>query len=257
MTTMPQSYSLLEFLLELLGNDELREDFNDDPEGTLAEHGLDDLSPLDCHDALVLIEDNQTTDFDRTYGTVSGSVGSSPPPVHHGDDHDAAVTYLKKYVTDNYVDDHPVKPGVSPDGGDLDQDIDLASLLASGDGGADATAGKLDLHGVADLVGTGNQAVTGVGDTASFGDGADIAAAVRTGTSSAFATGGDAAVDSVAGPATDSDTGITTDPFETDIDIDIDAGVHGSGGDGPTDPVEIPVEVETVDSVDTSGIALG
>jgi hypothetical protein len=62
---MAESLSLLEFLKELLTNVQLRDYFAEDPQGALHEYGLDDLSPADVHDALVLAEDNQTADFSR------------------------------------------------------------------------------------------------------------------------------------------------------------------------------------------------
>src|SRR5215217_9685467 len=77
---MAETLSLLEFIRELLFNDELRQDFADNPEGTLAEHGLENLSPEDVHDALVLVEDNQTADFSRDYNTGDNSVSTFTPP---------------------------------------------------------------------------------------------------------------------------------------------------------------------------------
>ena len=60
---MAETLSLMEFLQALLADAELRGDFGEDPQGTLAAHGLADLTPDDVHDALVLVQDNQTVDY--------------------------------------------------------------------------------------------------------------------------------------------------------------------------------------------------
>ena len=77
---MAETVSLLEFLQRLLFDDELRQDFSEDPEGTLAEHGLENLSPDDVHDALVRVEDNQTADVSRDYNTGGNAAHENRPP---------------------------------------------------------------------------------------------------------------------------------------------------------------------------------
>ncbi|WP_222595703.1 IniB N-terminal domain-containing protein, partial [Pseudonocardia asaccharolytica] len=89
---MAESISLLDFLLKLIGNDsesiQLRDWFAEDPDAALAHYGLTDLSAEDVHDALVLIEDNQTASFDREFSTGGNHIQLPPPPapVHHGGD---------------------------------------------------------------------------------------------------------------------------------------------------------------------------
>jgi hypothetical protein len=90
---MAQPLSLMEFLEALLADAELRGDFGDDPQGTLAAHGLADLTPADVHDALVLVQDNQTVDY-----SLDAAAAALPPPPPVGDDHGAAVEYLAGYL---------------------------------------------------------------------------------------------------------------------------------------------------------------
>jgi hypothetical protein len=89
---MAETLSLMEFLQALHADAELRSSFAQDPQGTLAGHGLSDLSPADVHDALVLVQDNQTVDF-----TLDAA---PPPPPPAGDGHEAAVEYLARYLDD-------------------------------------------------------------------------------------------------------------------------------------------------------------
>jgi hypothetical protein len=97
---MAAPLSLLEFVRAVLDQDALRADFAADPAGTLAEHGLDELSPADVHDALVLVEDSRTVDFSRDYlADTPSDPEPSLPPVPGGDDHEAATEYLTSYVT--------------------------------------------------------------------------------------------------------------------------------------------------------------
>ena len=180
---MAETYSLLEFLLELLRDDDLRADFGDDPHGTLAEHGLDDLSAEDVHDCLVLLEDNQTADFDREYHTGGNQVHVvPPPPVHYDgdDDHDAAVKYINEYVTKNYIDDrdtivdNSINQQIDTGGGDFDQEIDIDSVVASGDGAVAAGDDISDSDiatGDRNVVGDDARGVTGDGNTTAFGSG--------------------------------------------------------------------------------------
>jgi hypothetical protein len=90
---MAQPLSLMEFLEALLADAGLRGDFGNDPQGTLAAHGLADLTPADVHDALVLVQDNQTVDY-----SLDAATAALPPPPPVGDDHGAAVEYLAGYL---------------------------------------------------------------------------------------------------------------------------------------------------------------
>ena len=89
---MAETLSLMEFLQALLTDAGLRGAFGDDPQGTLAAHGLADLSPVDVHDALVLVQDTQTIDYSLDAATAP------PPPPPAGDGHEAAVEYLARYL---------------------------------------------------------------------------------------------------------------------------------------------------------------
>jgi hypothetical protein len=108
---MAETLSLMEFLQALHADAELRSSFGRDPQGTLAGHGLADLSPADVHDALVLVQDNQTVDF-----TLDSA---PPPPPPAGDGHGAAVEYLARYL------DGPQQPA-DPDVAWTDVDPDAA-----------------------------------------------------------------------------------------------------------------------------------
>jgi hypothetical protein len=222
---MAESMSLMEFLRALVSNTGLRDWFAHDPQAALHEHGLDDLSPADVHDALVLVEDNQTADFSRDHHTGSNAIHLPPPPVHHdyatpAEAHHAAVSYLDTYVTRNYVDDrdtavdHPVNQQIDTHGGDFDQDIDVHPTVASG-AGAVAAAGGISgstitggdhnqvgaglVSGHGNVVGSGNEAVAGADDTVAFGSGnatgTSVGHGVNIGDGGAFASGGGASVD--------------------------------------------------------------
>lgn len=81
--------SLMEFVHELVADAGLRAQFAGDPRATLHAHGLGDLSPADVHDALVLVQDNEITDFHPVptwdaapdLGFGSGSGGDLGPDV--------------------------------------------------------------------------------------------------------------------------------------------------------------------------------
>ena len=102
------------------------------------------------------------------------------------------MQYLNTYVTNNYIDDrdttvdNSVNQQIDTHGGNFDQDIDVHSTVASGDG-AVAAGGDIDhstittgdhnqvgdgnVAGNGNVVGDHNQAVTGDRDTTSFGHG--------------------------------------------------------------------------------------
>jgi hypothetical protein len=74
-----ETVSLMEFVKLLLSDDAERAHFAVDPDATLSEHGLGDLSPADVHDAVVLVQDTLTVDWAQAYGTGAG-VGHAPVP---------------------------------------------------------------------------------------------------------------------------------------------------------------------------------
>jgi hypothetical protein len=197
---MTTSTSLLDLLLNLFRDPQALAAFKEDPNGFLASCG--DISPADVHDALVLLQDNQDASFDRDYNTggashTSGNVHIPPPPPapdhHDGEsDHEAAVRYLNTYVTNNYVDDrdtiidNSVNQQIDTGGGDFDQDIDIHSVAATGDGAVaaggdieDSTivtgdhnqVGDGNIAGDGNVVGDGNDVINGDDNTAAFGNG--------------------------------------------------------------------------------------
>jgi hypothetical protein len=142
---MGETLSLMEFLQALLADTGLRGAFCDDPRGTLAAHGLADLSPADVHDALVLVQDTQTVDYSVDTATAP------PPPPPAGDGHGAAVEYLARYLADPHaplggfgtgsdlpLDDGgwaalPPEPDHAPDLHDLGHFEEFAELTAYAD----------------------------------------------------------------------------------------------------------------------------
>ncbi|MGH3751533.1 MAG: IniB N-terminal domain-containing protein [Pseudonocardiaceae bacterium] len=90
--------SLIEFLLNLLRDEAAQEEFERDPEGTLARHGLDGLSGQDVRDAAPLVADHRA---------VHVRHGGSDQPAYHGDDPVRAITHItERYeVTNVVVDD--------------------------------------------------------------------------------------------------------------------------------------------------------
>ncbi|WP_219413875.1 hypothetical protein [Pseudonocardia nigra] len=223
---MSENLTLLEFIRELLFNVEMRDYFAAEPEKALEEHGLGHLTADDVHDALVLInEEDQDADFSREYNTGGNHVEALPiavpaAPAHHGDDHGSAIEYINRYITNNHVDDrdttvdNSVNQQIDTDGGDFDQDIDIDSTVASGDGavaagddiedstivtGDDNQVGDGNVAGNGNVVGDGNQAVTGNDNTTSFGSGdansVEVGDDLTVGDGAGFATGGSAWVD--------------------------------------------------------------
>jgi hypothetical protein len=219
---MTNSTSLLDLLLSLLRDPSALAAYQEDPDGFLATCG--DVSPDDIRDALVLLQDNQDADFNRDYNTGGNHVHVPPPPAHNPEpgesDHDASIRYLNTYITNNNIDDrdtivdNSVNQQIDTGGGDFDQDIDIDSTVASGDGavaagddiedstittGDDNQVGDDNVRGDGNVVGDDNNAVTGNGNTSSFGDGdatsTEIDGDVSVGDGGSFASGGDSTVD--------------------------------------------------------------
>jgi hypothetical protein len=216
---MTTSTSLLDLLLNLLRDPSALAAYQDDPEAYLSSCG--DFSPADVHDALVLIQDNQDADLDRDHSTGGNHIQVPPlPAVQPGEtDHEAAVRYINNYVTNNHIDDrdtivdNSVNQQIDTDGGDFDQDIDIDSAVASGDGavaagddienstlttGDDNILGDGNIRGDDNIVGDHNEVLDGHGNTASFGDGDASSASfddVEVSQGGALATGGDAGGD--------------------------------------------------------------
>jgi hypothetical protein len=178
---VPEPVSLMEFLQELVSDPGTRAGFLADPHGTLAGHGLAHLSPADVHDALVLVEDTRTTDFDP-YGGLA--TGFGPPPMPAEGDHADAVQYLSGYLADSSAPATGSDPFADPGFGE-DVDADLLSPWADQDtdqndamsfGSGDTTGGYADPGGF----GTPAPAA----DEDLFGRGTDVDAHLDAGTDS-------------------------------------------------------------------------
>jgi hypothetical protein len=120
---MAEPLSLMEFLQALLTDAGMRCDFGDDPQSTLAAHGLADLTPVDVHDALVLVQDTQTIDY-----SLDAATAAPPPPPPAGDGHEAAVEYLARYLAGPQAD--PAEHWTDPD-----DDLPLGGFGAGDDSG--------------------------------------------------------------------------------------------------------------------------
>jgi hypothetical protein len=289
---MAETVSLLEFVRELLTNAGLRDLFAKDPEAALHSKGLDDIDARDVHDALTLVvDDDQDADFSRHYDTGSNHIAAAATASHHSapepHGHESASDYINRYITNNYVDDrdttvdNSVNQQVDTHGGDFDQDIDVHSVTASGDGavaaggdidgstittGNDNQVGDGNVKGDGNVVGDGNQAVTGDGNTTSFGDGnatsTDVDGDVTVGDGGAFASGGSAGVDNsdnslhdVGNTYTDNsvnDSGNDSSDNSVDhsFNTDVDASTHDSFNDNSENTISDSLNDQSDNSVD-------
>ena len=199
---MTTSTSLLDWILSLLRDPDSRAAFQADPEGYASDHGFQDLSSADVHDALCLIADNGSASYDHKF--TASDVHYPPPP--HYDSHHDAPQYLNHYITNNYkvIDEHntniddSVHQNIDTHGGDFHQVIDNDPVVASGDGAVAAGGDIKDstvTTGDHNVVGHDNQAVTGDDNTTAFGSGdatnADLGH-THVGDGGALSIGGDA-----------------------------------------------------------------
>ncbi|MCY7340839.1 MAG: IniB N-terminal domain-containing protein [Pseudonocardia sp.] len=229
---MSDTYTLLDFIHELFSSVELRDYFAAEPEKALAEYGLSDLTPEDVQDALVLSDEAdayaelraQDTADDEDHEDTGGDVAVDISDDQTGDfsrDYNTGTSVeLPAHVTDHHVDDrdtivdNSTNQQIDTGGGDFDQEVDVDSAVASGDGavaaggdingstivsGNDNQVGDGNVSGNGNVVGNGNQAVTGDDNTTSFGEGdansLDVDGHLSVGDGAAFATGGSATAD--------------------------------------------------------------
>jgi len=219
---MAEQLTLMDFIRELLGLEgqdkaiELRDYFEQNPHAALQEYGLGHLSPEDVHDAIVLVQDNDTVSFDRHYDTGSNWLGSTwgAHDEHGSIDwakvgvHTAGSQWeSREHVTNNHVTnsvddrdtiiDQSVNQHVQTHGGDVDQRIDNHSVNATGDGAVaagDDIEGSTVTTGDDNVVGNGNQVVHGDGNTTAFGSGSAVKG-VSVDHGSAFSVNGNASGD--------------------------------------------------------------
>jgi hypothetical protein len=225
--------TILELLVKLLGDEEALAEFKDNPDEFLKSCGIEQVSTQDVEEAIVLLDD-QDSDSDRKYDTGDNHIKATPPPVKHSgeSDHEHAVRYINTYVTENHIDDrdtitdNSINQLIDTAGGDFDQDIDIDSVVASGDG-AVGVGGDIDgstiTTGSGNVVGEGNEVVNGNRNTTAFDEGqansTDVGGDLRLGDGSAFATGGSTRVDN------------TDNSWDNVGNTDIDASIDDSGND--------------------------
>lgn len=194
--------SLMDWIDGLLRDPDAREAFMQDPDRYAEEHGFDDLSRADVHDALSLIADGDHSHFDQGV--------HYPAPRHWGQDSDPdaahnGAEYLRGYIDDNHeiierheTIDNSVRQDIDTGGGrdfhhhDFDRDdlnradfvddnsgnfhqfIDNDPVVASGNG-AVAAGGNIDHSAVTpgdgNVIGSANHAVTRDDDATAFGSG--------------------------------------------------------------------------------------
>jgi hypothetical protein len=191
-----QASNLIDLILRLLKDPAALAEFQQNPDAVLAACGATTLDPQDVHDALVLADDKYDDGNDHNKNDSGGHHHHVPPPPRpeHGEsEHDAAVRYIKEYVTNNYVDDrdtnidNSVNQQIHTDGGDVDQVIRTTSSTASGDGAVSAggdirdstitsgdgnQVGDGNIRGDGNVQGEGNDVVSGDHNTTAFGTGA-------------------------------------------------------------------------------------
>ena len=214
--------NLLELLLNLLRDPSA---YRDDPEGFLSSCG--DVSPEDIREALILLQDRQDADFSRDHNTGGNHVHVPPPPPASDPEpgesnQEAAVRYLDTYITNNYIDDRDTNIDNSTNiqadtgGGDFDLDVDVDSVVASGDGSvaagddiedSDITTGDDNIVGNGNvdgddntsIDGDDNEVVDGDDNTVGFGRGdtssTEIDGKVSVDDGSSLAVGGNSSVD--------------------------------------------------------------
>jgi hypothetical protein len=197
---MAASTSLIEWILDLFRDPHARAAFQANPEQYAAEHGFDQVSAADVHDALCVAADDEPAHSSRHH---EGHHLSAP---QHYDHHESAAHYLDHYITNNYTTivehntniDDSVHQNIDTHGGDFHQVIDNDPVVASGDG-AVAAGGNIDhstvTSGDGNVVGDDNHATTGDDDTTAFGSGDATNANlhdVHTGSGSGLSFGGDA-----------------------------------------------------------------
>lgn len=172
---MTTGFSLLDFILNLLKNPQAQQEFKDNPDQVLRQHGFDGLCAQDVHDALPLVVDKVQASFPHGYDGDAGAFGThaAPPTTTLPGETtlDAAIRQLQ-HVTNNYsytdshntVVDDSVHQNIWANG-DVHQTFDNDPTVASGAGAVAAG------HDVKGNVATGDHAVAGNGNTVVAGNG--------------------------------------------------------------------------------------
>jgi hypothetical protein len=231
--------SLLEFLRQLLADAGLREQFENDPQGTLNANGLGNVSAEDLHDGLSLMCDSSEHDSDHGHG--GGHHVAAPQPVHHDQ---SPIEYLRTYITNNYtIDDHSIDnsihQNIDNEGGTFNQDIHNQSNSGDGavlagddiDGSTITTGdhnqvGDGNTAGNHNVVGDDNDVVSGHNNTTSFGSGdaSSVGGGVSVGAGGAYSGTGNATADnddySLDNVGNHTTTTVNEDSFNTHTDVD-------------------------------------
>jgi hypothetical protein len=241
--------NLLELLLNLLRDPSA---YREDPEGFLSSCG--DVSPEDIREALTLLQDRQDADFSRDYHTGGNHhvVHVPPPPPAPAPEpgesnQEAAIRYLDTYVTNNYITnegdtitDNSINQQIDTDGGDFDQDIDVDSVVASGDGSvaagddiedSDITTGDDNTVGDDNVDGDDNTEIDG--DDNAVVDGDDNTAGFGDGDTSSTEIDGDVSVDDGSSLAVDGSSSVDNSNYE-DNDTTVDASDNSINDSGNT-----------------------
>jgi len=219
------SVPLIEFILDLLKNEDAQKDFGSNPHGYLESAGLSDLCGPDVKAALPFVKDaglvkptHGDDDDDHKAPEHDDRDGHGG---HGGDDDDVegAIRYLK-HITQNYTyvskDDHSVDLDNSVNQYiwnkgelELEQHFDNDPTIASGDG---AVAAGDDIEGTV-TTGNNNTVVSGdgnvVGDGNAVGEDNNVANGANSAAGNGNVTGGtfgDGATVATTGGEADSST---------------------------------------------------
>ena len=242
------SATLIEILERIFGED--RQEFLDNPEAYLSEHGLDSISCEDFNDVFVSFLEN--AEFENDRGPVQLGADVHVHPSDDKDDHESIAEHLTTIVHeygDTYVDDRDVYNDQSFNGTIIADDVtfDNDIVNASGDGAVAAGDDIEDSNivtGDDNVIGNNNQ----VGDGA-FGDGA-IQGGVTVDDGGAFGNNAGNAVGSqddnsqdnditqdndtttTTTTTNDNDDNSTTDnSVNTDIDVEIEESFQANADD--------------------------
>ena len=224
---MPTVSSLIDFLMELLRDEAAQAEFERDPEGTLAKHGLDGLCGQDVHDAYPMLADQPGVH-------VKGGEHAALPRYQGGDDDPVrAITYLKEHhevrepvihetneYSYTYVDDRDTIVTVD--------DRDTTTITADGDVTiTDSFTSDTDINVIEDSFNQDNDGVDNKGgvidDSTVAGD--DIADSLNSDDDTLVEDSFNTDNSETNVDASDDDTTSTTvdDSFNTDDDlIDLD-----------------------------------
>ena len=257
---MTLANDLVQFLMHLFGNRQAAQDFLDNPEKVLEDHGFGEVCSADVDAAMPVVLDYApvtTSRFDREYNTGgntswtghiggggggAGGTGHTPPAGggsggghHDHDDHAHAVQQLH-HVVNNYsytstVDDRDniVDQSVNQNiwaEGDVEQWFDNDSVIASGDRSVAAgdDAYVRDSNNISDSNNTDNSA--------------------DNSTDNSVHAGGDV---NIGNEKTDID-----DSFNTDLDVDVADSFNDNSDNSVNHDMDVAVEDSFNDNSDNS-----